>query len=170
MRWCEYTLTCVLLPTSNGFRQARLASNTQVPSLRMGTDEQSHFSIRQQVQCLRSPGLGADPHGRAVAAISVISGKAEAHWQDGDPSGIIKILLRYLHPVTKPRSRRIIEGHARAISLVARCLARNQNTRTGMRVKDWVWGAIHLAFAQSACPNFFELCFQMERHGVSYSF
>ena len=170
MRQCEYSLTCVLFPTSNGFSQAGLATCAQVPGLRMGTDEQSHFNVRQQVQCLRSPGLGANPHGRAVAAISVISGKTEAHWQDGDPSGIIKILLGYLHPVAKPRSRRIFEGHARAISLVARCLARNQDTRTGMRLKDWVWGAIHPAFAQSACPNFFQLCFQMERHGVSYSF
>lgn len=169
MRQCEYSLTCILLPASNGFSQAGLATCAEVPSLRMGTDEQGHFRVRQQVQRLRSPGLGANPHRRAVPTISVISGKAEAHWQDGDHSGIMKILLRYLHPVAKPRSRRIFEGHTRAISLVAWCLARNENARIGMQLKNRVRRAIHLAFAQTASPNSCELCFKMERHGVSYN-
>ena len=124
-------------PSADGFTQSFCGGlRTKMPLLGVLADEQNELQIGHERKHWLAPQFGAFPPRRHISAIGVEAGEAEAHWNDGDPLGIVEDLLSDAEPEAQARARRIGVWTPRSMDTDARRLPRDAETGGGRDLED----------------------------------
>jgi hypothetical protein len=108
----------------------------QARFLRILSDQDNQLDIWQPLEDKRVPGFRAFPSRGKVAAMSVVSGKAKSHGNEGDRPRVVKCRLAEPEPGAKARARCVRERPAREVSARARRLTDDADARGRRRLKD----------------------------------
>jgi len=124
----------MVAPCHDGLSESCLARVVQVPRLRILADDERQLDARHPCEKLASPGRRTFWPGWQIPGVPGPR-IAETHRQDRHASSVVEHCLVDTHPVTKPITACIVEGHAALMHLAARCLPGDQDPRTRLHLQ-----------------------------------
>ena len=143
----------IFLPSLDRFRKAVFCCASQVPSVRILTDDQRQLNGRHAIKKLCTP-RGCALRSRWQVARVPRSRITESHRQYGNLRRIVKGRLVNSHPFTQAVATRIVERNAGLMHFTSGGLSGNQNPSTGMNLQYRTWAQRQVFRAEFAAANF----------------
>lgn len=147
------------MPVCDSFSESCFGTITQMPALRIGSDDQSKFEPIELAEQSDTPLLRAFAPRRKIGPLGISPGKTKTHGNDRDPRGVVELFRRHAHPGAQPIPRWIGEGCTRLMHACARRLPEDREPRGAADAKDrprfmWQWFSVRGVSADAAIANF----------------